>query len=89
MEYRRRTDTCIAKRLYEICTPYVQIAGFAPVLGGIITTIWLLFGFISNTEAYGPAISDLQHTVNQQHDSLIQMQQEVHDIHEWLKARRR
>jgi hypothetical protein len=83
---RRATDICLAKRWWDKATPYAQIGGFVPVLGGIITVIYLICVFISKTEAYGPAINTLQGQFFAQHDTLISIQQEVHDIHEWVKA---
>ena len=56
---RRKTDQCIAKRLWEIGTPYIQSGGFVTILGGLATIAWMTFTFINNTEAYGPAIDDL------------------------------
>jgi hypothetical protein len=75
---RRKTDQCIAKRIWEVGTPYIQSGGFLTILGALLTVAWTTFTFINNTEAYGPAIEDLQHKVSEQHDAIITMQQQIH-----------
>ena len=64
------------------------IGSLFSILGGAVTAIYLTCSFINRTEAYGPAINTLQGQIFTQHDTLISIQQEVHDIHEWLKLMR-
>lgn len=74
---------CIVKRLYQAFTPYIQFAGWVPLMG---TCVWFFFSFaVSQTEAF----AGIAEKVNVLHDSIIQMRQEIHDIHEWLKEGRR
>lgn len=76
---------CIVKRAWEAATPYVQILGYLPLLGGVFTTIYIVCNFIGTTNAYGPSIEELRANQGQDHDRIISIQQEVHDIHEWIR----
>lgn len=57
MIHRRVTDNCLAKRLYDKMTPYLQIAGYVVLLGTIVTGLWIGFTFIRQAQA---ASSDVE-----------------------------
>lgn len=50
---RRKTDNCIAKRLYEATTPYVQLIGWA---GVAVPAIYVAFNFIRDSQAQGDTL---------------------------------
>lgn len=51
MVRRRITDNCIAKRLYEWSTPYLQVIGYVVLLGTMVTGLWIGFTFIKAAQA--------------------------------------
>lgn len=83
--YRRRTDDCIAKRLYDAATPYVQIAGFVVLCAFTAGSNW------RKVDGYDSRISALETekaAVNQNIAALKQgqedMAREVHIIYSAL-----
>lgn len=60
MIQRRITDRCLAKRLYERFTPYIQLGGFLAVLGSVLAGMWVGFCFIASANANTQAIATLQ-----------------------------
>ena len=60
MIHRRITDRCMAKRLYERVTPYIQLGGFLALVGSILTGLWMGFCFIAAANANTSAIATLQ-----------------------------
>ena len=91
VQKRRQADRCIAKRIYDAATPYVQIAGWLPVIGGIFTAVYLICTFISNTQSYGESITALQLKADKQQEDIAglkkgqdDMAHEVHIIYSHL-----
>ncbi len=74
---RRRSDQCIAKHLYESATPYIQIAGWLPVIGGIASAVYLICVFINNTEGYATQISTVDSKVDKVNDKVLGQQQDI------------
>lgn len=71
---RRKVDKCVALRLYERATPYVQMAGWASVMIGMVfSAMWLSFSFISDSQAYENRIAKLEEKEHQQRMLLEQI----------------
>jgi hypothetical protein len=51
MMQRRAVDKCMAKRVWERTTPYVQILGWLPLFGGAISAIAIAVTFVNDTKA--------------------------------------
>jgi len=83
---RRITDRCIAKRLWENFTPYVQIAGFILTIGGGAIACGMFWGAVQDALA---DVKDIKEWKAQTSVNLAVMQQEIHDIHEQLVPRKR
>jgi F0F1-type ATP synthase membrane subunit c/vacuolar-type H+-ATPase subunit K len=60
MVRRRVTDNCIAKRLYEKMTPYIQLGGYLVLLGSIFTGLWIGFNFIKAAQAASADVEALK-----------------------------
>lgn len=79
-KHRRITDKCIAKRLWEAGTPYLQVAGYFPVLGGIATAVYILCGFVKDTEAYGLRITTVEQSDGHQNEEIAALKQRQEDM---------
>jgi F0F1-type ATP synthase membrane subunit c/vacuolar-type H+-ATPase subunit K len=68
MVRRRVTDNCIAKRLYEKMTPYIQLGGYLILLGSIFTGLWIGFNFIKAAQA---ATADIEALKQFQEETIV------------------
>ncbi len=87
----RRKRECVAKRLYARATPYLQIAGYLPVLTGILTLLYMITSFITDTRAYGGRITALQTQFAEEQLAITDMKADqgnmkikIDDIHSYL-----
>lgn len=55
--HRRETDNCIAKRIYEAATPYVQIIGWVAV---VLPILFVAFTYVRDVQAYNQRIESLE-----------------------------
>lgn len=83
---RRINDKCIAKKLYEQGTPYVQILGWVAVMCSVFIGIGVYY---SKVEAYDGRINEVASHVNavdsQQRQMMILLQridQRVSDMYD-------
>lgn len=81
---RRKLDKCLMKRLWDKGTPYLQIGGYFVMLGSICGGVWMAFTFIEQANAAIAVTADYQVFKTQQQISMAVIQQEVHDIHQYL-----
>lgn len=77
VQKRRQSDRCIAKRVYDAATPYVQIAGWLPIIGGIFTAVYLICNFISTTQSYGESITAVDSKVDKVNERVLDQQQDI------------
>lgn len=54
---RRRADKCIALRIYEMGTPYIQLIGW---VGVAVPVMFTAFTFVSSAIAFGDRIDRLE-----------------------------
>lgn len=72
-------------RFYHRWQDLIQLVGFITMFGTLCGGIYMICNFISTANANTLAISDLQIWKSDTAVAMARMQQEVHDIHEWVK----
>ena len=86
MQYnRRQSDKCIAKRLYETATPYVQVIGWIAVA---VPALYAAFSFYFTAQADHAVAQDYLEFKPSIQQSLAVLTQKVDDMHTWMKADR-
>lgn len=83
---RRRSDNCIAVRLWDKYTPYIQIGGFFLAFA---TGTFAAGGIWKDVSAYGGRIESLEVWKNQEASDMTEIKQSLKDIHEYLLPGRR
>ena len=83
-EHRRETDNCFIKSLYDKATPYIQLGGYLVMLGTILGGLYIGFSFVATANANTTAVADLQTFKSDTQIAIASMQQEIHDLHEYL-----
>lgn len=79
---------CIVKKLYEIGTPYIQLGGYLTLMATLISGLWMVYSFIAQSNATAAAMTDYEAFKTDTKVKLAEIQQEVHDIHGWVKPAR-
>lgn len=62
---KRKTDRCVALKVYELATPYVQLAGWAAVA---IPALYVAFSFVSDSNAHEERIARIEGAFRQVED---------------------
>ena len=75
---------CFIRDLWYKFTPYLQIGGYFVMLGSILSGVYVCVQFVDKASEAMAAVSELQEFKADTKVSIAVMQQEVHDIHEYL-----
>lgn len=71
---RREEDACLAKRLYRIATPYVQLIGW---LGVAVPLVFMAYGLAEKAQAFDSRISTLESSRTNTDQNIAMLNQKV------------
>lgn len=63
------------------------MGGFFTLMGTLLTGLWMVYGFIAQGNASAATLVDYESFKTETKIKLAEIQQEVHDVHEWVKPK--
>ena len=81
------------RHAYMLATPWIQFFYALTVVGGILSGVWMIYGFIQQSNASAATLSDYVEFKDDTRENLMimkqqiaVMKQEVDDIHDLVRA---